>query len=150
MKNIFIRILMIFVIAAGMTRCADVSPDDTDIIIYPESFSLKGLADERLNQSFEIVVKNKKGEPLNDVEITIAFKFAPDFNCPPSSVTCTIPPGLLLDENRNPQNSPFTTKTKEDGKYTVWLNYWHGAEWKGQLEVYSGTAYESADVEVKQ
>lgn len=147
------KLLKIFIISLtlfGVIHCSDVAPDDTDIIIYPNDFELKGLADERLRQNFEIVVKNKKGEPLNGIEITIKFTFAPDFNCPPSSFFCSIPPAILLDENRNVQNSPFTAKTNEDGRYTVWVDYWHGAEWKGALEVYSGTAYESAGFEIKQ
>lgn len=150
MIKLLIRIPLIFIFIFGMIQCADVSPDDTKITIDPASFTIEGLADERLYESFKISVKNKEGEPLNGVKITISFLFAPDFNCPPSAALCTDPPARLLDKNKEYQSSPFTTKTDEDGTYTVWLEYWHGAAWKGTLEVNSGTAYQKADVEVKE
>lgn len=147
MKKI-VKFLMLFPIITLVTLgCANVAPDDAEVTINPDKIDLSDTIDDFVNQQFVITVKDKNGNPLNAVEITISFIFAPDYSCPVGNCVRSV---QLVDKDGNDVSSPFTTTTDTDGTYIITLRlYAKGKAYKGNLEVRAGaTGFKSVEVKV--
>jgi hypothetical protein len=100
-----------------------------------------------------ITVIGSNGLPLNDTDITISLDH--------SSGMGPLPPTMELYDDQQGNNNndpdagefvlaPFRTKTKDFGTKTVLVTMdLGGCEYKGTLNVQSGTIFSSVDFEVK-
>ncbi|HEY4716162.1 MAG TPA: hypothetical protein VII00_03585 [bacterium] len=151
MRTITKIFMPIFIIILASGQCANVAPYESTISITPDGVDLQDTFHEYLNQQFVITVTDKDDVPLNGVEITISFIFAPNYSCPVSS--CLSAPIIeLVDKDNNVVNSPFTTTTGEDGTYTITTRIYSGSwSFVGDLEVRSGaTGFNSVEIKVNQ
>jgi len=99
---------------------SDDAPADAKITISPSSNTISVAAGYPLTtytSSFTIVVKDAKGTPLNDVDVTISYPWA-------STSTST---GVVQfydgvpDGGASATVSPMTATTDKNGAYTIWF-----------------------------
>jgi hypothetical protein len=148
MKGFCSLIIMSLLTIFATTHCSDVAPDNTVITIDPDRVDYDDQVDDYFNETFLITVKNRQGEPLNDVEITIEFVWAPDYSCPTPGCT---PALIMFDKDGNQVSSPFTTRTRDDGTYPVILRLnAKGYSYKADLKVWSGTNFASSEISMNQ
>ncbi|MEW6216016.1 MAG: hypothetical protein AB1478_12570 [Nitrospirota bacterium] len=123
------------------------APPDSTITINPETVTITDSGDEATHtQYFTILVKDSNGTPLGDIKITISFPWAkPDPTDLVQLYKCEDP----KCETPEAVNSPFDAETDESGTYTLRFDYQSGwLEYKGDVEVRSGSAFGSATFEV--
>ncbi len=139
-------------------RGGEDAPAEATITINPLSTTITVAKEAPLTtyiSSFTIVVKDGKGIPLNDVDITISYPWA----------STKAVDGVVQFYDGNPDggaseiDSPTTAATDKNGAYTIWFKYWVGdtapltadagdLEYKGDFQVTSGSVYQSATFEV--
>lgn len=143
----------------GGGRGGDDAPADSSITINPASTTITVTAGSSLTtyvSSFNIVVKDANGIPLNDVDLTISYPWA--------STSKTV--GVVQFYDGYPYGSataiasPVTVATDKNGAYTIWFTYVVGdtdgdplndagdLEYKGDFQIISGSVYNSATFEV--
>lgn len=148
MKRVIRLLMLSLILIIGAIQCEDVAPDDAEITINPTSGDYKNTTDEFFHQTFTISVKDSKGVPLNGVEITIEFVWAPNYSCPEPNC---VPVLKLIDKDNKEVSSPFTTRTLDNGTYPITLRlYASGYSYEADLVVRSGTAYASAKIKMNQ
>ncbi len=149
--------LLLIIPGCGRDNSED-APADATITISPSSNTITVAAGYPLttySSSFTIVVKDKKGTPLNDVDLTISYPWA-------STATTT---GVVQfydgvpDGGASATVSPMTATTDKNGAYTIWFTYQVGdtapgvadegdLAYKGDFQVTSGSLFSSATFEV--
>lgn len=123
--------------------CGNQAPYGTEITISPDSCDLNASSEYTVFKFFDIKVTND-GVPLNGVEIEISFIFAPPLPEPAELFDFI----YLLDEDLNRQDSPFITETGENGAYRVWVEIITVGDFYGDLEVSTGNAYASVEINI--
>lgn len=115
----------------------DIKADKSEVTVsatYPTTW---------YTQYFRIVVyaDSTKTKTMSDVEITITYPWA---NPAPWY-------SVQFYHNGERVQSPLTVKTDKYGTYVLRFDYkvGGGAEYKGELEVWSGAAYKNSTFEVK-
>lgn len=116
---------------------ADISPPSV-------TWNQQGSASAQLlTQRFTVTLKDARGIPLPGTDVDIYLDL--------SSGTWTGSPAMILkDENGNPQTSPFSVKTDAIGTARVLVEFviGGGADYKGSVQAFSGSAYRSALITV--
>jgi hypothetical protein len=146
MKNSFITfIIMAFIITlsacGGGSGSGSDAPAEATITISPSEYTVtvaEGFPETTYTQLFLIVVKDANGIPLNDVKLRISFPWAQ----PNDDV-------VQLYDGDTPKDSPMRVSTDENGSYALRFDYKVGVgEYKGDIQVTSGSVFESATFEV--
>jgi len=141
---IFIALVgLLFIVPGCADDDLDSAPAGATITVNPSSFTLTDATASAITHTeyFSIVVKDANGFPLKDIKLRIAFIWAkPDYY------------GLVqFYHGVSKVNSPFNASTDGNGAYVLRMDFISGGAWayKGTLQVTSGSAYGSADFEVK-
>ncbi len=120
------------------------SPDapetSTITITGPESITDGSASTSTDSAFFLIVVKNRSGVPLDDVEIWITYPWA--IPSPAAAVQ-------LYDDD-DPEDSPMKVKTDSNGAYNLRMDYLRGGgiEYTGTIQVTSGAVVGTAEFDV--
>jgi hypothetical protein len=149
MKNRLINLittafLLVLIACGGGGGGGSDAPAEATITINPSSYTVEvseTYPDTTYTQYFQIVVKDGKGIPLNDVNLRISFPWAQ-----PAEFAV-----VQLYDGGSPKDSPMKVKTDENGSYTLRFDYNVGVsagEYYGDIEVTSGSIFKSARFEV--
>ncbi len=148
-KPLFKILLLLTLLGASvffMSSCGGGSvsaPPGATITINPATLSVTDGTTEPnwKTRFFTIFVKDSKGNPLGNIKISIFYPWA----VPDSAGV------VQLYDGSTPVNSPFDAETDDFGAYNLRFDYLSGGglNYKGDLEVRSGSAFGSASVEVK-
>ena len=140
---IFIALVgLLFIVPGCADDDLDGAPADATITINPSEYELIDSSGFTTTHSkyFHIVVKDANGFPFENIKLTIAFVWAvPDIY------------GVVqFYHGGSPVDSPFNALTDGDGAYILRMDFDSGLlEYSGTLQATSGSAYASADFEVK-
>lgn len=149
LKKTYLLFLLLPLLAIYITGCGEANPaapSGAVIEIKPEKvdFTYSGFPETWYSYFFTIVVyeDSTKTKTMSDVEITITYPMANPY------------PRYAVQFYHNGErvNSPLTVKTDKYGTYILRFDYCLGcwlAEYKGDIEVRSGAALDSATFEVK-
>lgn len=145
-KRNIMAVVLVVVAAVTLSNCGteNTPPYGSKIIINPASVTTSGASgacdvNYWKNQVFEITVLGPDGNPMNGAAIVIALDWAPDYAAPTMWA-------MLLWDGGNPVTVPYNTITGDFGTKTVTVRYVADCKFKGQLEVFSGSAYAKADI----
>ncbi len=94
---------------------------------------------------FKITVLDPQGNPMNDTAITITLDWAPNYAHP---TTWAMQLYDVDSGGGSPVTVPYQTKTGDFGIKSVIVRHYISCDYKGQMEVFSGSAYIKADIEV--
>lgn len=153
--SILITLLMPLAILPGCGNDKTTSaPTGSTIEISPEgrqweTAALTGCNGTSYNfELFTITVRDVFGNPMNNVTLYVDLDLAPNTASPNNQVM------YLADADvaqKTPVIVPYETKTGDFGTKNVQVFVdlgGGGCEYKGNLRVYSGTAFASANIEV--
>ena len=133
---------LLFIVPGCADDDLDSAPASATITINPSSYTLTDSSGSTTTHTkyFLIVVKDVNGFPFKDIRLRIAFIWAkPDIY------------GVVQFYHLGSKvNSPFNALTDGNGTYTLRMDFDSGLlAYKGTLQATSGSAYGSADFEVK-
>ncbi len=138
-----ILILMLFIFLPGCGGSADdLAPFDGVITINPDSVDVTdgGTVLQSHTQLFTISVTDKDGIPVGPIKLNISYMWAtPD------------PYGAVqLYDGNTPQDSPMNVYTDDYGVYNLRVDFTsgEGREYTADVEVRSGSVYDSATISV--
>jgi hypothetical protein len=141
------RLLLSMFVAVVLGGCGNESPapDGSTIVITPAGKTWDTSADDscaaktRLDTLFTISVIRSDGVYLNDTDLLLSLDLA-------AGTTSGAEVLELFDEGTKVA-FPYVTKTGASGSKMFTMGMWVGCNWdyKGQLNVYSGSSYNSAD-----
>ncbi|MBM4136572.1 MAG: hypothetical protein FJ241_07045 [Nitrospira sp.] len=139
----YLGLLLLFLFLIPFSGCGESvsAPPGAKVKINPSEVTITDTgAIDTHTQFFSISVTDANDIPLGNIKITISYPWA----VPDSSGV------VQLYNGSTPVNSPFDTETDDFGIYNLRMDYQSGGlDYKGDLEVRSGTAYGKASFEVK-
>jgi len=134
--------IVLILAIAGCSGDKITAPTGSAVSINPLSMSVSDThtASSTHTQYFTIAIKDEKGNPVQNAEVSISLPLAfPD------------PLGYAqLYDGSTPKNSPFTATTNADGVYYLRVDYLSGGgvSFTDNLEIRSGSAFASATITV--
>jgi hypothetical protein len=145
-KRVFVGFAILSFLFTAYGCGEKTAPVDTVITIDPDKVEVTDstATPSVSTQYFRIVATktdiNNKTLPVNDAEIWIDFMWAV-----PDAVSL-----VQLYEGDTPVDSPMSVKTDDHGVYNLRVDFLHGGglEYKGDVEVSSGSAFGSAEFSV--
>src|SRR5512139_491742 len=140
---------MVIAITGCGTDNQNTAPFGSSITINPSKVTTDGPSGACTgfyqDSLFKITVLGPDKLPMNDAAITIALSWAPNYAHP------AIWSMQLYDMDTvggAAVTVPYQTKTGDFGTKNVMVRHDITCDYKGQLEVFSGTAYLQVDIEV--
>ncbi len=133
-------ILLILAIA-GCSGDKVTAPTGSTVSINPVSVTVTDANPSAYHpQYFTITIKDEKGNPVQNAEVSISF---------PVAVPDSLGYAQLYDGS-TPKNSPLTATTNADGVYYLRMDLLSGGgvSYTTNLEIRSGSAFASATITV--
>jgi hypothetical protein len=143
----YLGLLLLLLFLISFSGCGDPvsAPPGSTITINPSSATIDDatISPSWYTQYFTITVKDSAGTLLGNIKITISYAWTVIPDVPDSSGVVQLYKGTDL------VNSPFDAETDDFGIYNLRMDYQSGGlDYKGNLEVRSGSAFGKASFEV--
>ena len=132
-------------VSCGIEKTEHTAPFGSTITINPDSTTTTGATGACSgiwkDSIFVITVLDPDGDPMNNAVIEITLDWAPNYAHP-------VVQAMQLYDGASAVTVPYQATTGEFRTKTVTVRHDISCAYKGQLEVFSGSAYAQADIEV--